>query len=334
MPRARTRVVVESLLRTETERIELVTTFDIIPDIHAQSGKLRALLGKLGYRSSAGSWRSPYADRKIVFLGDFIDRGPDNSGVLQIVRGLQDADLALAVMGNHELNAIHFHTADPDSGKPLRQHSPKNMRQHASFLSEFPIGDPRTQDALDWMKTLPLFLDLDHFRAVHACWHQEAIYRLQGLTPSGILSDDQLRDAADRKSAIYADVDVITTGPEYPLPQGYTFNDKNGESRNEVRIAWWRRDAVTWRDAAISVPDLSDIPDIHLPDEACDVHYPENAKPVFFGHYWLEGKPLIASANTCCLDCSAGTDGPLIAYSFTPDQPFISLDRVISSATQ
>lgn len=312
----------------------MATTFDIIPDIHAQSGKLRALLGKLGYRFISGSWRPPAADRKIVFLGDFIDRGPDNSGVLEIVRRLLDADLALAVMGNHELNAIHFHTLDADTGQPLRQRSPKNMRQHESFLSEFPIGDRRTQDALDWMKTLPLWLDVGPFRVVHACWHQGAIDRLRVIMPSGVMTDDQLHDAADRKSAIYADVDVITKGPEYPLPHGYAFDDKNGESRNEVRMAWWRRDVVTWRDAAISVPDLLDIPNSRLPDDACNVFYPEDAKPVFFGHYWLEGKPLFASANTCCLDCSAGTDGPLIAYSFTPDQPSLSANRVTSSATR
>lgn len=84
-------------------------------------------------------------DRQIVFLGDFIDRGPENGAVVRIVRELMDSGRAQAIMGNHELNAIHFHATDPDTGKPLRKHSEENFKQHDSFLKEFPLGAPHTK---------------------------------------------------------------------------------------------------------------------------------------------------------------------------------------------
>ena len=82
---------------------------------------------------------------------------------------------ALAIMGNHELNAIHYHSTHPNSGLPLRTRSPKNQGQHESFLDEFPLGGIETLDQINWMKTLPLFLELEEFRVVHACWNSKSI---------------------------------------------------------------------------------------------------------------------------------------------------------------
>jgi predicted MPP superfamily phosphohydrolase len=112
---------------------------DIIPDTHGQS---------------APGWTHPDPDRQIVFLGDFIDRGPDNRAVLKTVRELVDAGKAKAIMGNHELNALHFHTMHPDDGQPLRAYSSKNIRQHKTFLDQFPPSDPQTREVLDWMRSL------------------------------------------------------------------------------------------------------------------------------------------------------------------------------------
>lgn len=38
--------------------------------------------------------------------------------------------------------------------------------------------------------------------------------------------------------------------------------------------------------------------------------------PVFFGHYWLTGAPLLQSPRHACVDYSAGDGGPLVAYRF------------------
>ena len=118
---------------------------DLVPDLHGQAGKLDAALASLGWRRRGAGWTHPEPGRSIVFLGDFIDRGPENRAVIRTVRELMDAGRARAVMGNHELNALHFHTRHPETGEPLRAHSPKNLRQHRSFLAEFPPGAPKTR---------------------------------------------------------------------------------------------------------------------------------------------------------------------------------------------
>ena len=64
--------------------------YDFIGDIHGQAGKLEALLRKLGYVEKAGGWVPPYL-RKAIFLGDLIDRGPEQVKVVKIVRALIDA---------------------------------------------------------------------------------------------------------------------------------------------------------------------------------------------------------------------------------------------------
>jgi hypothetical protein len=43
--------------------------------------------------------------------------------------------------------------------------------------------------------------------------------------------------------------------------------------------------------------------------------YPENDKSVFFGHYWLKGRPSVYKDNICCLDYSVAKGGKLVAYS-------------------
>jgi len=48
--------------------------YDLIGDIHGHADELRALLTKLGYNQLEGSWS--HENRKVVFLGDYIDRGP------------------------------------------------------------------------------------------------------------------------------------------------------------------------------------------------------------------------------------------------------------------
>ncbi|MGG7643915.1 metallophosphoesterase [Rhodovulum sp. YNF3179] len=288
--------------------------FDIIPDIHGQADKLTARLTQLGYAKRYGAWRHPDAERTCIFLGDFIDRGPKNAEVIDIIRHMIDAGTAMAVMGNHELNAIQFHTVDPENGLPLRPHSHKNLKQHASFLKEFPIGSDPTSEAINWMKSLPLFLESYGFRFVHACWDEDVVSRLAKVTINGRLSDDQFIEAGKIGEALHGLVETTTKGPESELPEGYSFVDEGGNLRREVRLQWWNGDARTWRDMALSVPDPTELPNLDLPAHIRPSVYAEDAHPVFFGHYWLSGEPEQQSRNALCLDYSAGKDGPLVAY--------------------
>lgn len=289
--------------------------YDIIPDIHGQADKLKAALTNLGYQDRNGAWRHSEPDRRVVFLGDFIDRGPRNGQVLSIVRRMLDVDTAHAIMGNHELNAIHFHTRHPETGEPLRPHSEKNLRQHESFLHEFPIGDSRTSDVIGWMKTLPLFLEFEGFRVVHACWNDAVIGNLRQHTAGGILDDGQVITAADKDSELFSLVETTTKGPEVSLPEGYSITDKDVTVRREVRVKWWHATPASWADIAISVPNTAELPDTPLPACVDAEAYPVEAKPVFFGHYWLDGAPVMQAPNALCLDYSAGKNGPLMSYS-------------------
>ena len=60
--------------------------------------------------------------------------------------------------------------------------------------------------------------------------------------------------------------------------------------------------------------------------------YPEDAKPVFFGHYWMFGRVKLEAQNALCLDYSAGSDGPLISYRFSTDAPELALGNILDAA--
>lgn len=301
---------------------------DIIPDIHGQAEKLRLALKNLGWQRNGTTWVHPEPDRQIVFLGDFIDRGTENGAVIRIVRELMDEGHAQAIMGNHELNAIHFHMEDPDTGTPLRPHSHDNLEQHESFLREFPLGDSQTKDVLNWMRGLPLFIETEEFRAVHAAWIQPAIDDLRRQTGDGALSEDQLIRAGRKGDAIYDLAEAVAKGPEARLPHPYSFVDKGKKERHHVRVKWWNGDARNWREIAMSVPDINALPDTSVPGSLLRATYPVGDKPVFFGHYWMSGEPKLQSANALCLDYSAGTDGPLVTYTHIAGSRELSLENV------
>ncbi|WP_275292234.1 polynucleotide kinase-phosphatase [Amycolatopsis sp. La24] len=95
-----TRVPLYNDLRHETG------PFDIVGDIHGCRVELEALLGELGYaveRDDEGrAIGARHPERRAVFVGDLVDRGPDTPGVLRLVMGMVRAGNAFCVTGNHE----------------------------------------------------------------------------------------------------------------------------------------------------------------------------------------------------------------------------------------
>ena len=76
--------------------------FDIIGDIHGCADELEELLTALGYApDESGVWRHPLG-RRVVFLGDLVDRGPRIADVLRIAMGMVSSRTALCVPGNHD----------------------------------------------------------------------------------------------------------------------------------------------------------------------------------------------------------------------------------------
>jgi protein phosphatase len=80
--------------------------FDVIGDIHGCATELQTLLGDLGYvvRSDelGRATGASHPDRRAIFVGDLVDRGPDTPGVLRLVMGMVGAGDAFCVPGNHE----------------------------------------------------------------------------------------------------------------------------------------------------------------------------------------------------------------------------------------
>lgn len=301
--------------------------YDLIGDIHGQGDRLKQILSELGYNKTANGYR--HSERKALFLGDLIDRGNQNRQVINIVREMVENGNANAILGNHELNAIAFHEFDESTGLPLRPHTEKNVHQHKTFLAEYPLRDPETIAAIEWFKTLPVFIDLGEFRIVHACWDNNSIEILEpGLHGNNSLKPDMLQSVFQPHTREFQAIEILLKGPEITLPEGIQIIDKSGHTRTQIRAKWWPLESPhSYRSAALTRPEfLNIIPDLEIADFEYPVEYSELEKPVFVGHYSLDPDtqyPSLAS-NIFCLDFSGTNDPPITAYSWDPDTEFDS----------
>ena len=89
--------------------------FDFIGDVHGCCDELEELLIQLGYESrpveNAGpGWTNLCyihpSDRKVIFVGDLVDRGPRVIDSLSLVRNMLNAGSALCVPGNHDIKLL------------------------------------------------------------------------------------------------------------------------------------------------------------------------------------------------------------------------------------
>ena len=76
--------------------------FDIVGDVHGCRSELEMLLTRLGYQRDEKNIYAPPEGRRIIFLGDLVDRGPDSVGVLKLVFDMLAAGRAFWVPGNHD----------------------------------------------------------------------------------------------------------------------------------------------------------------------------------------------------------------------------------------
>jgi hypothetical protein len=304
--------------------------YDLIGDIHGYSETLIELLEALDYTPVDGVYRHP--GRKIIFLGDFIDRGPKQRGVIDIVRPMIDEGAALSVMGNHEFNAIAYFAPDPDKpGEYLRPHNTKNEGQHEAFLDEY-LGCRDYPELIEWFRSLPLWLDLPGLRVVHACWDERLMHVL-GKRFSGArhyLHDDLLIAALRRDSMEFHAIETLLKGKEIKLPHGQRFLDKDGNPRHAIRMRWWDAEARTYRGAFLG-PEAART---HIPEDPIDVehliNYASDEPPVFIGHYWLDTEPKLLAPNVACLDYSVAAPGggKLVAYRWDGEQT-LSEDKFV-----
>lgn len=287
--------------------------YDVIGDVHGQGEKLRALLREMGYAERADGWHAP-AGGKAVFVGDLIDRGPEQIAVLEIVRSTVERGHAMMVLGNHELNAIGYATIDEASGNQFRPRSAKNRAQHARFLEEVGEDSPLHREWVEWFRTQPLALDLDGIRVVHGWWDQAAVEIVDAaFRAAGNRITDEFLKAAYAPGALMDARKILTCGVEMPLPEGVFILDKMGGKHGEARMAVWRHWAKRLPEMAI-VPSGGDhlVADREIPPEYCVP--PVTGAPILFGHHWFSGPVKLETPKVACLDWSAAKDGPLVAY--------------------
>ena len=82
----------------ERAAVEEAQSVFAIGDVHGCAEELRALIQKLPLRR----------DSLVVFLGDYIDRGPDSRGVVDTILDLQQYCRVICLLGNHELMLREF----------------------------------------------------------------------------------------------------------------------------------------------------------------------------------------------------------------------------------
>lgn len=321
--------------------------YDLIGDVHGHAGELEILLKKMGYTTSGGVWH--HTERTAVFLGDFIDRGPRQLDTLQIARGMIDGGHALAVMGNHEFNAIAFHTRDTMvPGEYLRRRTKKNCAQHKAFLLEIAPDSAEHAEWIDWFLTLPLWLDLGGLRVVHACWHPNAIARAAELLGGAFLSREIMPEACrysgdggnsygadgtppDTGSELFHCIETLLKGIEVDLPEGMSFEDNGKVERRSTRVRWWLDHPTSYREGALA-PGLAYelLPKTPMPEAVVPGH--DGASPVFIGHYWLSGDHAPLVPKVASVDYSVANKGPLVAYRWDGEQELLATNFV-SSAT-
>lgn len=247
---------------------------DIVGDVHGEIDALRALMQHLGYDDDGAH----PAGRRLVFLGDLTDRGPDSPAVIQLVQRLCDAGRAQCVLGNHDLNILLDH----------RKHDNRWF-----FGQEFvadglvvpqALADQTTRRAIVGLfRTLPIALERHDLRVVHACWNDPMIaiaraasnvvelyeehHNLVERSFPGLDLDQIARDLEHQNKN---PVKLLSSGPEERTNEPI---HSSGKTRHEKRVHWWN-----------------------------DYH----GKFCVFGHYsLLEGIPR-GNQSTFCVDYGVG----------------------------
>ncbi len=135
-----------------------------IGDIHGRYDLLHDLLGKIGIHATEVAQGTV----TIIFLGDYVDRGPQSAQVIQLLRGLKDDRRMKHVFlkGNHEdmmVNVEDFWI--PNGGDAT-------IASYQNYYDEW-WNEWLTKDA-EWMHGLPTIHWDDHRIYVHAAADEES----------------------------------------------------------------------------------------------------------------------------------------------------------------
>jgi serine/threonine protein phosphatase 1 len=158
-----------------------------IGDIHGTLDKLQMMMAVINWDP---------ADDTLVFIGDYVDRGPDSAGVIDHILGLmQWSEKIVCLRGNHEqllLDFLHGKNAQtflfnggqttiesyggPDSGIPEEHYNfllstqyyyetESHIFVHAGLRDGVPLDQQTTRDML-WIREEFIYSDYDHGKPV------------------------------------------------------------------------------------------------------------------------------------------------------------------------
>lgn len=122
-----------------------------ITDIHGEKAKLDSVLSQIEMRP----------DDTFVFLGDYIDRGPDSKGVVDKIIELGETYKCIYLMGSHEYALLHAKQDDYYQFLFDNYGGPATVRSYGSFENVFKVHG-------DFFKSLKFYYLTDRYLFVHA----------------------------------------------------------------------------------------------------------------------------------------------------------------------
>lgn len=140
----------------------------VIPDIHGCVFTLKTLIE---------TQIKPNKNDHLIFLGDYIDRGPDSKGVIDYIMEMQKNNYNItALMGNHEDYCIKAYNEDKKNigflGIRRKTKIQKEWEMYGGLqaLESFNVDWPKDipEKYLDWMRNLDYYTEVDDFIIVHA----------------------------------------------------------------------------------------------------------------------------------------------------------------------
>jgi hypothetical protein len=214
---------------------------DIVGDIHGEYEALRDLLQHLGYSAEG---QHPEG-RRLVFVGDLCDRGPDSPAVIEHVQRLIETGRASAIIGNHEINLLREEAKD-GSGWAFARRADRDTPKYAPFTSASTEQLRRYQA---FAAQLPVALEREDLRIVHAAWQDAAIAAVRPL-PLGSLARhydaweaqaNALATRGDLAQRMHAEMaawggDLEQEQSRPPLLHAHAENDANQQMLNPLKV--------------------------------------------------------------------------------------------------
>ena len=121
----------------------------VLSDPHGNLALLKALLSKIGFGKND----------TLIVLGDLIDKGRESVALMKFLSGMNNVK---CIIGNHELAFLNYYRA-------IMMDSPTDFDEVLSRLREyFEDGDLLDYDLIDWLESLPAYIETDSEIFVHA----------------------------------------------------------------------------------------------------------------------------------------------------------------------